>query len=561
MDSNHSTLPLTTSSQEHLVRKNKMKGLAKIGIIFIICLASIIIGLLPIRTPQMVSSDAPLDQFSAERALEHLNVIAKVPHPTGSVEIFQVRDYLIQELQKLGLEPELQKSNVVSNLNSKHEASIENIIVRIPGLDNSKAVMVAAHYDSVPTSPGAADDGAAIAAILEMVRALQVSEELKNDLILLLSDGEEKGLLGAQAFVDEHPWAQDVGLVLNFEARGNKGPSVMFETTDQNGWIIKEFLEVAEQPLAYSLLYNVYKLMPNYTDMTEFRETSTSGLNFAFGMGLNAYHHIVDTPENLDKGSLQHHGDYMLTLTKHFGQLDLNDIKQEDRIYFNAIGWSMIHYPQSWALWFMIGGVLLFIGTIYHGIYKKRMNVKEMMVGFLFTLLSIAAVFGLISLLWAALKSIVSIEQYAAIVKDQQISTYFLIALLLLTSIVTVFLIRWASKYFTKENISISATFLWLILAVVTTFYLPGGSYLFIWPFIFSLLGINLALYVRTDLWEWISVVFAIPGIVLFTPIFFIVFNMLTLNIAGVLFTIPAIVLTLIFPVFCSSIRYSKKNS
>src|SRR5690606_15453766 len=134
--------------------------------------------------------NAPLDMFSAERALTHLEVIAKEPHPTGSAANFQVRDYLITELQKLGLEPEIQKKYVVSDFFSGFSGSIENIMVRIPGSDNSKAIMIAAHYDSVQTSPGAADDGAAIAAMLEMTRALQVSGELKNDLILLMTDGE-----------------------------------------------------------------------------------------------------------------------------------------------------------------------------------------------------------------------------------------------------------------------------------------------------------------------------------------------------------------------------------
>lgn len=557
----NSTPPLTPSSQTQTVKKNKSKRLAKFGGIFIIILASIILGLLPIRTPQIVSSYAPSDMFSAERALTHLEVIAKEPHPTASVANMQVRDYLISELQKLGLEPEIQKEYVVSNFFPNHSGTIENIMVRIPGSDSSKAIMIAAHYDSVPSSPGAADDGAAIAAMLEMIRALQVSGELKNDLILLMTDGEELGLLGAQAFATEHPWAEDVGLVLNFEARGNQGPSVMFETTDQNGWIIKEFLEAAPQPLAYSLLYNVYKLMPNYTDMTVFREGETAGLNFAFGMGLDSYHSPIDTPENLDLGSLQHHGEYMLNLTKHFGQLNLNEIKQEDRIYFNAIGWKMVHYPQSWALWLMIGGVLLFIGTLCHGIYKKRMNLKEIITGFLFTLLTLTAIFGIVTLLWKVLESIVSEEQYVRIITDQQIGIYYLIALLLLTAIVTFFLVRWGSRFFTKENISIATMFLWLIITIVISLYLPGGSYLFIWPLIFSLIGINLALFMRADAWEWISVLFAIPGFVLFTPIFYIIFHMMTLHIAGILLTISALVLTLIFPVFCSPIRYSKKNS
>lgn len=255
----------------------------------IIIVGAIVIGLLQIKAPEPADLNVPLDSFSSARAMEKLQVIAKEPHPIDTPEHDKVRDYLISELEGLGLSPEVQKSFVTNEWFGRvFTGNVENIIARIPGTDNSKAIMIAGHYDSVPTSPGAADDGAAIAAMLETVRILQMSGPLKNDVILLMSDGEEAGLLGSRAFTDEHPWAKDVGLVLNFEARGNKGESFMFETSEQNGWIVKEFLKAAPQPLAYSLLYNLYKLMPNDTDLTIFREGGLAGLNFAFGSGLDA---------------------------------------------------------------------------------------------------------------------------------------------------------------------------------------------------------------------------------------------------------------------------------
>jgi len=105
--------------------------------------------------------------------------------------------------------------------------------------------MLVAHYDTVSRSPGAADDGAAVAALLETLRALNAGPPLRNDLIVLITDGEEPGMLGARAFVAEHPWLRDVGVVCNFEARGTRGPSIMFETSSDNGRLIREF---ARQP-------------------------------------------------------------------------------------------------------------------------------------------------------------------------------------------------------------------------------------------------------------------------------------------------------------------------
>lgn len=128
--------------------------------------------------------------------MEKLQVIAKEPHPIQTPEHDKVRDYLLSELEGLGLKHEIQKAFVSNVWNGDRILGyIDNIITRIPGTDNSKAVMIEAHYDSVSTGPGAGDDGAAIAAMLETVRALQVSGPLKNDVILLMTDGEEVGML------------------------------------------------------------------------------------------------------------------------------------------------------------------------------------------------------------------------------------------------------------------------------------------------------------------------------------------------------------------------------
>ena len=100
------------------------------------------------------------------------------------------------------------------------------------GPSGKKALMLCAHYDSVPTGPGASDNAAGVAVVLETLRALKAGPPLERDVIALFPDGEENGFHGSRLFVDEHPWAKDVSVVLNFDARGNSGPSIMFETSD-----------------------------------------------------------------------------------------------------------------------------------------------------------------------------------------------------------------------------------------------------------------------------------------------------------------------------------------
>jgi Zn-dependent M28 family amino/carboxypeptidase len=177
--------------------------------------------------PDPVPASAPPTEFSSGRALEHVRAIAQEPHPMGSAENAAARDYLVNELSALGVEPEVQTTTAAHYfVSSVAEAGTpENVLARLEGTNNGgKAFLVMAHYDSVPTGPGASDDGAGVATMLETMRALKAGPPLKNDVIFLFTDGEERGLLGARAFVDSHPWAKDVGVVLNLEARGTRVP-------------------------------------------------------------------------------------------------------------------------------------------------------------------------------------------------------------------------------------------------------------------------------------------------------------------------------------------------
>ena len=188
----------------------------------------VFLGLYQERPPNAKPENAPPAEFSAGRAMKDLKVIAQRPHPIGSAEEEAIRAYLVNELAMMGSSPEVQRATVVNQQRSTSiaAATVNNIIARLKGTGGTKAVLLVGHYDSVPTSPGASDDGSSVTAILETLRALKASPPLKNDVICLFTDGEEVGLLGAKAFVDESAVAKDVGLVMNFEARGNGGPSI-----------------------------------------------------------------------------------------------------------------------------------------------------------------------------------------------------------------------------------------------------------------------------------------------------------------------------------------------
>ena len=341
----------------------------------------------------------PLD-FSAERALKHLKIIAKEPHSGGTKAHAEVRNYLIDYCKKAGLEVEIQDATGLHDYGRLINAGrILNVIARLKGTDHQKTILVMSHYDSQPNTPGAADDGAGIAAMLETIRALKAGQKLKNDVVFLMSDLEEIGLLGAEAYVNQKMNAEDIGILLNFESRGNTGVSFTFEVSDQNGWLMQQFAQAAKYPFASSLAYEIYKLMPNDSDFTEFKDTGISGLNSAFIEGFSNYHSMTDTPENINLRSLQHHGTHMLDLVRHFDQQDLNNTKAPDAIFFNLIGSWLVLYPASWDWPLIMITSLLFVLLIFVGSKKQRFEWTDFFWGIWYLIDVLLLTVGLTALL------------------------------------------------------------------------------------------------------------------------------------------------------------------
>lgn len=330
--------------------------------------------------------DAPLSEFSTTRGLKHIKTISKEPHYVGTSYHQEVLTYLDTQLKKLGLETEIQKSAILSKSNNLVET--QNLIARIKGSESSKALLLLTHYDSAPHSKsyGASDDGNGIGVILEGIRTfLHNKSPNKNDIIIVFSDAEELGLNGAYAFASEHPWAKEVGLVLNFEARGSSGPSMMLaETNSGNANLIKGFSEAnPEYPVSNSLMYSIYKMLPNDTDLTAFREKADiPGFNFAYIDGHFNYHTVQDNYENFTPESLEHQASYLMPLLTYFSNADLNKIKtEEDHVYFN-IPYGFIHYPYSWNLPLLIVAFVLFFGVLLIGFGKRVLDFKDAVKGF-----------------------------------------------------------------------------------------------------------------------------------------------------------------------------------
>lgn len=302
------------------------------------------VGALPLllQPPAPRPATAPPEVFSADRAARHLTWIAQEPHPWRSEANERVRRALVAAYGGLGLEAEERGHQPEGGL------PIFNVVARLPGTASTGTILVAGHHDSAQgPSRGAADDGAAVAASLEMLRALRTGAPLRNDVLVLMTDGEEAGLLGARAFMAEDERAQEVRAVLNFEARGSSGLSLMFEThADAAPWVAR-WASVVDRPASNSLMVAVYRRMPNDTDFTPFRRGGLPGLNFAFIGTPRHYHTAGDTPDALSRRSLQHHGDQMLALVRDLGMRDWkrDPIPAGQGVHFDLLTRGVVRYP------------------------------------------------------------------------------------------------------------------------------------------------------------------------------------------------------------------------
>lgn len=321
--------------------------------------------------PAPVAANAPPATFSSARALTHLVELAQAPRPVGAPEHDRVRGLLAGWLEELGLETEIQTSVSLRRVGGGEALSavtLRNVVARLPGERppgvRRDAVLLTAHYDGVPLSHGAGDAGLGVVAIVETLRALQAARAegvppFPNDVLVLLTDGEEIGLLGARAFVASHRWMEDVRVVLSAEMRGVSGPVHMFETGAENGWIVRQMQAADPHPRAHSLYVEGYRRMPNDTDFTVFREAGVQGLNFAGVGGGRHYHEPSDRPGVVQESTLQHMGARLLALTDALGRTDLTEVRAPDRV-FSTLPWvGIVSLPQRWALPLSLGVVLL----------------------------------------------------------------------------------------------------------------------------------------------------------------------------------------------------------
>jgi hypothetical protein len=464
------------------------------------------------QPPRPVRATAPATEFSAERALEHVKQIAQRPHPVGSADNVRVRDYVVGQLRTMGLDPQLQEATGVGTRYAV-AGRVQNVLARMPGkTPGGPAVILMAHYDGVPGGPAAGDDGAGTAAVLETLRALKAGQPLAHDVIALITDGEEAGLLGAAAFVREHPWAKDVGVTLNFEARGTTGRSYMFETGPGN-LDVARVLRTAGDVSATSLSVTVYRTLPNDTDLSEMALLGKPALNFAFADGVERYHTAHDDVDNLNLGSLQHHGSQMLALARAFGDGPLPRPVTSDAVFFDLPLTGLIVYPEALALPITLVGVVLWVVALVRLPRRDPRWARGVALGVGGTLLSVVVA---ACLAYFVSKSISNIHRSMSLGGTPEFRGIYTAAIAVLA--ITVAVACWAlvRRWATVESAHVGALLVWSIAALLVTIKLPGVSFMLAWPLIVG----ALVAVVGTPIVLWIA---TIVGAAVIVPIVYAV--------------------------------------
>ncbi|WP_405469135.1 M20/M25/M40 family metallo-hydrolase [Streptomyces canus] len=519
--------------------RRRLPGLLLLAVVALIAVATVVGTTTP---PDPLRADAPAKEFSAARAHAYVEDIASAPHPIGSVEHDQVHDRLVRELTRLGLAPKTGESVGVDRAPDYAAAArVQNIQATMRGTDPTGRVLVVAHYDSAENGPGATDDAHGVAALLETVRALRAGPAPRNDITFLFSDGEEAGLMGARAFAASGGLgAADRTVVLNLDARGTSGRTVMFETGAHNGALVPALGD--HVPVTTSLAYEVYRRLPNATDFTVFREAGLTGMNFA-NIGTSAnYHTAHDNLANSSSASLQDMGSTVLAATRQLAAADIPAVAEgTDATYFSLDG-LLLRYPGGLVLPLAGLSAAALAAAAWFAVRRRAVRGRSVAVvaATVPVPLLTAAVVG-----WTGWQLMTFFRpDYSGFVFGDPYRpalTAFGLAVLVAVAVWV-----WASVLRRGHGaLELSAAVsCWLTaLAVVTAVLVPGASYLFVWPALAGSVGLALAARLpRDSAWrDPLSALAAVPGAGLLVPIAALFFDALGLALAMVPLIVVAV--------------------
>lgn len=448
------------------------KGIQIICVIMVLLLC-ILHGFYILKPTSLPEEQSVKAAFS--KTMEHLNVIAKEPHPTGSLANQEVRKYLVEQFDKMQVTYE----DMSFQIGSK---TYVDYLIKLDAPSTEEGVMFVSHYDSVQTGPGAGDDGISVASMLTVLEETVNRQNYQNDIYFLFTDGEELGLIGANYFVSEYKeeYIDKLKFVVNLEARGNQGSLLMFETSDHNYNIAKMLKQaVPSGSTPFSFAAAMYKRMPNDTDLTEFLEAGFSGMNFAVVEGGENYHEKEDNPDNLNKDTAYMYYSTVSELASYLEVMDLEQLYSDNEgVYFPIASGKFYLCTESSMNIFSIFSICLFVIIVAIGIRKRRVKWDKTILSISTFGIYLAASYGVLLVINLVYNRIMesghrSVQKLALINQNT-----YLIQMILLT-ILGILLHLVAQKHLRFQEHLLFYGGIFMLFSVVSLIVFPAITYLF----------------------------------------------------------------------------------
>lgn len=466
-----------------------------------------------VATPRATPDDVSAEEFSVARAMRDLAVIAAEPHPIGSPAQREVRDYLVGEARALSLGVEVQRDDA---------SGAENVIVRLEGTATTgRDVLITSHYDSAPGTPGAGDDGISVAAMVETMRVLHAADPVDNDVVLLFTDGEEQGQTGIAAFVRNHPMADRIGVAFAFEGLPESGGTELRTTTPGDAWLVGELAD-ASLPIFATSANNISDRERVGNDFAAFAPADIVAAEFITKGDRVRYHAAGDNVAAVDAGVVQDHGETMLALVRHFGDLDLSaaTASDHDLVFFAAPADTLVVYPVGLAQALALATAAGFVVVVALARRRKVLRLGR-------ALVAVAAVLGLVGVGAAAARGVwealLRLNPDSATTLHHPDFEYATAAMYVIYAVVGVaflamclLLRRWLSGL----EIAAGALVWWMVGALLVSFGEPLFSPVLLWPFAGGVIALAVVAFTRP---EWATAVLlavaAVPTLVVTVPL------------------------------------------
>lgn len=485
------------------------------------------------------------EQFDATRAMERLaRVLDGAPHPVDSNELDATRNRLIDEFRGLGYLPEIHEAPACRGSitgSAIRCANVSNLIFRT-GPQSGSALVLTAHYDSVEAGPGFGDDGIGVAVWLEVAHHLKEHPPTRP-VVFLITDGEETALLGAQAFVSAKAYGIEVGRIINLEARGVRGPAMMFETSHPNAAIVSDWAKNGARPFANSMMTAVYELLPNSTDLTVHLGEGYPGINIAIADGLEFYHTPGDALANINRASVQHMGDQALGASRAFLASDWSGDKQAgaELAYSDFASRFFISLPQTFTL--LLLGLCFGLAALLFMRPSKDADWKRPDWRALALPPAIYVTAGVFAWLSQQLIGLIRPEAVFWIAYPQTLNAVYFVGALIAAALALAFVAPKSSR-----AALFASGWLWfLVVGLGLSFAVPGFAMVFLIPAVVFVIAAAAAWLVP----RFALIAYAIAGAVLvliFFPLVQLVDVMMGLGIAAVFGVVEAMVVAPLLP-------------